>query len=173
MAAAALPVQRILGIDPGSRITGFGVIDSDGRDSRHVASGSIHLRGAGLPERLGEIFRAIDDVIAEHRPTVVAIERVFFARNPDSALKLGQARGAAICACMQHTLELHEYATREVKQGIVGSGAADKKQMQYMVGLLLKQSRGLAEDEADALALALCHAHIGRFQQRLAQGLAR
>ncbi|MGF1645102.1 MAG: crossover junction endodeoxyribonuclease RuvC [Thiotrichales bacterium] len=164
-------MQRILGIDPGSRITGFGVIDSNGRDSRHVASGSIHLRGASLPARLGEIFRAIDAVIVAHRPTVVAIEQVFFARNPDSALKLGQARGAAICACMQHTLELHEYATREVKQGIVGSGAADKKQMQYMVGLLLKQNQGLAADEADALALALCHAHIGRFQQRVVQGV--
>ncbi len=162
-------VQRILGIDPGSQVTGFGIIDSDGRDSVHVASGALRLRAADLAGRLGEIFVGLSSVIDEHQPQAVAIEQVFFARNPDSALKLGQARGAAICACVRRGLPLNEYAAREVKQAVVGTGAASKQQVQYMVGLLLKHTERLAPDAADALALALCHAHLQRLNQRLRQ----
>lgn len=162
-------LQRILGIDPGSQVTGFGIIDSDGRDSVHVASGALRLRAVDLAGRLGEIFAGLSCVIDEHQPQAVAIEQVFFARNPDSALKLGQARGAAICACVQRGLPLNEYAAREVKQAVVGTGAASKQQVQYMVGLLLKHTERLAPDAADALALALCHAHLQRLNQRLRQ----
>jgi crossover junction endodeoxyribonuclease RuvC len=154
--------SRILGIDPGSRVTGYGVIDSDGRRSVRVASGVIRTAGAGdgdLAGRLRAIFDGLRAIAAEQRPQVVAIERVFMHRNADSALKLGQARAAAICATFALDLPVHEYAARSVKQAIVGSGAAEKGQVAHMVGVLLGHREALLEDEADALAIALCHAH--------------
>lgn len=152
-------MARILGIDPGSRVTGYGVVDSDGRKSRHVASGAIRTESGEFPERLGEIFAGIRDVIEEHVPTQVAIEQVFMAKNASSALKLGQARGAAIAAAAIRELPVFEYTPRSVKQALVGTGAADKEQVQHMVRILLTLSGKMGLDESDALAIALCHAH--------------
>lgn len=151
---------RILGIDPGSVRTGYGVIDSDGRNSRHVAHGCIAIGGASLAERLGTIYRELALVIAEHDPAEMGIEEVFVARNPMSALKLGQARGAAICAGVEAGLTVAEYSARSVKQSIVGTGAAGKEQIQHMVNVLLAMDgEPLQADAADALAVALCHGH--------------
>jgi crossover junction endodeoxyribonuclease RuvC len=151
--------RRILGIDPGSRITGYGLIDSDGRASRHVASGCIQAADAPWPQRLGRIFRGVLDVVQLYRPAELAVEQVFFARNAASALKLGQARGAAICAALSVGVEVHEYAPRAVKQAVVGTGGADKVQVQHMVKIILSLQHEVAEDQADALAVAICHAH--------------
>ncbi len=151
---------RILGIDPGLQITGFGVIDSDGRSSRYVHSGNIRADGKqDMPHRLGLIFRKLTSVIEEHRPDEVAIEEVFISRNAASALKLGHARGAAICAAVQSHIPVSEYSARSVKQAVVGNGAANKEQIQHMVLRLLSLRGALQIDEADALAVCLCHAH--------------
>jgi len=159
---------RILGIDPGSRITGFGIIDSDGRRSVHVASGCIRTGAGPLVSRLKAIFAGVQALMAEHRPAVVAVEQVFMARNADSALKLGQARSAAICATFAGGAELHEYAARAIKQAIVGIGHADKAQVSHMVSVLLNHRKPLQADAADALAVALCHAHARPLATRLA-----
>lgn len=150
----------ILGIDPGSRITGFGIIDNQTNCMAYIASGSIKVIGDSLPQRLGYIFSAIDEVIREHSPMQMGIENVFMARNPDSALKLGQARGAAICAAHQAGLEIAEYAPREIKQALVGTGAAKKEQVEHMVKRLLGIQQKLQADEADGLAIAICHAQF-------------
>lgn len=151
---------RILGIDPGSVHTGYGIIDSDGRSSRHVAHGCIALSGASLPERLGRIYRELAGVIAEYEPTEMGVEEVFLARNAMSALKLGQARGAAICAGVEAGLTVAEYSARSVKQNIVGTGSAGKEQIQHMVNVLLAlDGSSIQADAADALAVALCHGH--------------
>lgn len=150
---------RILGIDPGSRVTGYGIIDSAGQQNRHVASGCIQIGSGALGERLQRIFDAIAALVRDYRPAEVAIERVFVNRNADSALKLGQARAAAICATFDARVELHEYAARAVKQAIAGHGGADKQQVQQMVRMLLRLDELPATDAADALAVALCHAH--------------
>jgi crossover junction endodeoxyribonuclease RuvC len=152
-------MQRILGIDPGSRITGFGLIDSDGVRSIHIAHGILRLEGEALPPRLGEIFARISELIERHRPEVMAIEQVFVAKNPASALKLGQARGAAICAAMQHGLSVAEYTPTRIKQSVVGTGRADKGQIQHMVRMILNLTVNPPSDAADALAVALSHAH--------------
>ena len=155
--------SRILGIDPGLNITGFGVIDSDGRNSSYVHSGNIRVRGSvqetGMAQRLGLIFRELTEVISQYQPTEVAVEEVFVSRNISSALKLGHARGAAISATVQSQLPVSEYSTRYVKQAVVGNGAASKEQVQHMVLRLLALRGVLQEDEADALAVSLCHAH--------------
>jgi crossover junction endodeoxyribonuclease RuvC len=151
---------RILGIDPGSVNTGYGIVESDGRSSRHVAHGCIALGGASLPDRLGRIYRELAAVIAEYEPTEMGIEEVFIARNPMTALKLGQARGAAICAGVEAGLVIAEYSARSVKQSIVGTGGAGKEQIQHMVNVLLSlDGDSLQADAADALAVALCHGH--------------
>ena len=159
--------MRILGIDPGSRVTGFGIIDSDGSRSRHVASGCVRTAGDDLPARLGEIYRELHAVIAAHEPHQVAVEQVFMARNASAALKLGQARGAAIVAAVDHQLPVYEYSAREVKQALVGKGSAEKEQVQYMVQLLLGLQGKMSLDESDALAIALCHAHNQVSRERL------
>lgn len=151
--------MRILGIDPGSRLTGYGLIDTSGTDASHVASGCVQVTGETLAEKLGLIFSAIDALIERHRPDQFAIENVFMHRNADSALKLGQARGAAICAAVARSLPVAEYAPREVKQAVVGKGGADKCQVQHMVRVLLKLREPPQADAADALAIALCHSH--------------
>ena len=156
----------ILGIDPGSRITGFGLIDSQPNRLAYVHSGSIRVGGGGLAERLGLIFSEIDGVIRQYRPKQMSIENVFMSRNADSALKLGQARGAAICAGHQAGLEIAEYAAREVKQAVVGSGGASKEQVQHMVRRLLAIRRELQADEADGLAIAICHAQFYATRQK-------
>ncbi|MDZ7749860.1 MAG: crossover junction endodeoxyribonuclease RuvC [Halofilum sp. (in: g-proteobacteria)] len=130
-------VVRILGVDPGSVTTGYGIVDSDGRSSRHVAHGCIRAGRGGIPGRLGVIHRELAAVVAEHAPAEMAVEEVFLARNPMAALKLGQARGAAICAGAAAGLEVAEYPARMVKQAVVGVGGAAKAQVQHMVAVLL------------------------------------
>jgi crossover junction endodeoxyribonuclease RuvC len=151
--------HRILGIDPGSRITGFGIIDTDGLHNRWVESGCVRLAAHPWPERLGLIFDAVADLVAEHRPHEVAVEQLIFARDANAALKLGQARGAVLCAALKGGVQVHEYSPKSVKLAVVGSGGAEKSQVQHMVRILLDLDEVPAEDEADALALALCHAH--------------
>jgi len=156
----------ILGIDPGSRTTGFGIIDNQANRISYIASGNIKVGGDSLPARLGYIFAAVNDVIKEHQPLQMGIENVFMSRNADSALKLGQARGAAICAAHQAGLEIAEYAPREIKQAIVGTGAASKDQVQQMVKRLLSIQQELKADEADGLAIAICHAQFYASRQK-------
>lgn len=158
-----------MGIDPGSQRTGIGIIDVDvaGR-SQHVFHTAVSLLGNdNFPLRLKQIFDEVLAIIAEHRPNEVAIERVFVARNADSALKLGQARGAAICAAVQGGLPISEYAAREIKQSVTGGGGAEKRQVQHMVGILLSLTQKLQADAADALAIALTHAHTRAIAQRI------
>jgi crossover junction endodeoxyribonuclease RuvC len=150
---------RIIGIDPGSRITGYGILDTDGFRHSYVASGFIAVKGDDLPQRLGIIFQEVAAVISEWQPESMAIEQVFMSRNADSALKLGQARGAAICAGVQAKLSVDEYAARVIKKAVVGTGAATKEQIQLMMQKLLGLEQKLQSDEADALAIAMCHAN--------------
>ena len=160
--------MRILGIDPGSRATGYGVVESDGRHSRALASGCIRTLAGDFPRRLGEIFTALGEVVDRYQPDQAAVEQVFVAANADSALKLGQARGAAVTAMVVAGLPVYEYSPRAVKQALVGTGGADKAQVQHMVRLLLGlQGRSLGLDESDALAVALCHAHTAATRWRL------
>ena len=160
--------RRILGIDPGSRKTGFGVLDFAGDDPTYVASGVVNSAEGTFPDRLRRIFTAVGEIVEEYRPDVVAIESVFMHKNAGSALKLGQARSAALCATFGFEMEVHEYAPREIKQAIVGTGAASKEQVQHMVISLLKLDAGPSQDAADALAAALCHGHQHRIKNRLA-----
>lgn len=149
----------ILGIDPGSRITGFGVVRETGRGCEYVASGCIRTGSGLLHDRLQIVFRGVREVIQTYGPVTMGIEKVFMARNADSALKLGQARGAAIVAAAEEGLEIAEYSATQVKQAIVGSGAANKEQVQMMVMHLLKLTQKPQIDASDALAIAMCHAH--------------
>jgi crossover junction endodeoxyribonuclease RuvC len=153
---------RILGLDPGSQRTGFGIIDSDAAGERHVVSGQIDVAGRAMVVRLQRIFAALSVLVGEHRPDVIAIERVFVHRNPDSALKLGQARGVALCAAAALGASVHEYAPRAIKLAVTGYGAAAKPQVAHMVRRLLRLEPELAADAADALAAALCHAQSRR-----------
>ena len=132
---------RILGIDPGSRVTGYGIVDQDGQHIRYIASGCVRARGETLAERLGIIFDGISQVISEYAPQEMAIEQVFMNKNADSALKLGQARGAAICASVQAGVPVEEYAARQIKQAVVGRGGASKEQVQHMMCVLLSLSQ--------------------------------
>ena len=166
---AAAPDCRILGLDPGSLRTGFGIVDCIGPTERHVASGCISVRGADLATRLRRIYDAVSALVEEHRPAEVAIERVFVHRNPDSALKLGQARGAALCAAVLHGALAHEYAPRAIKLAVSGYGAAEKGQVAQMVTMLLQLPEQPAADAADALAVALCHAQSRRLASLGAQ----
>ncbi|PCI06673.1 MAG: crossover junction endodeoxyribonuclease RuvC [Gammaproteobacteria bacterium] len=152
-------MTRIIGIDPGSRCTGYGVIDSDGFRHKYVGSGFVKIVGDELPERLGMIFREISLIIEKWQPQMMGIEQVFVNKNVDSALKLGQARGAAICAGTNAQLEVGEYTPRAIKKAVVGHGAADKEQIQKMIKLLLKLDFVPQSDEADGLAIAICHAN--------------
>ena len=153
------PKLRILGIDPGSRITGYGVIEVQGNRSTYLVSGCVRVDDETFPERLRAIFDGIGAVVAEYQPTEIAIEKVFVQRNVDSALKLGQARGAAICAVMNRSLPIAEYSPAQIKLALVGRGAADKHQVQHMVKTLLQLVESPQADAADALACALCHSH--------------
>lgn len=152
-------MSLILGIDPGSRKTGFGIINYVSGRSEYVTSGIIRLPAGDLPERLGVIYASVTELVDLHCPQELAIEQVFMAKNAGSALKLGQARGAAIVACVARDMVVAEYSARQIKQSVVGTGAADKSQVQHMVKILLKLPAEPAEDAADALAAALCHAH--------------
>jgi crossover junction endodeoxyribonuclease RuvC len=149
----------ILGIDPGSRLTGYGVVRQHGSKFEYIASGCIRMTLGEMPDRLAQIFDGVREIIRQTQPDVFAIEQVFMARNPDSALKLGQARGAAIVAAKFCDLPVFEYSARQVKQSVVGTGAAAKEQVQHMVRTLLKLPANPQADAADALAVALCHGH--------------
>ena len=151
-------IVRILGIDPGSRLTGYGIIDVQGTHTKFVDCGAISASGDHA-DRLRQIFHAVAALVAEHRPDEVAIERVFVHRNADSALKLGQARAAALCATFAVELPVAEYAARHIKKAVVGKGSAEKGQVQGMVRMLLGLREAPGPDAADALAAALCHAH--------------
>ncbi|WP_371181381.1 crossover junction endodeoxyribonuclease RuvC [Xanthomonas sacchari] len=160
---------RILGIDPGSQRTGVGIIDVDaaGR-TRHVHHAPLVLLGEGdFALRLKRLLHGLDALIEEYRPQEVAIERVFMGKSADAALKLGHARGAAICAAVLRELPVHEYAAKEIKLAVVGKGAAEKQQVQHMVGLMLSLTGKLQADAADALAVAITHAHVRATAQRL------
>jgi len=158
---------RILGIDPGSRITGYGVIESRSQGSHYIASGSIRIKADSFPERLKQIFDGVSEVIALYQPQQMAIEQVFMHKNADSALKLGQARGAAICATLNNALPVYEYAARQVKQALVGKGNAEKAQVQHMVKILLNIQGKLQVDAGDALGICLCHSHYRETEKRL------
>ena len=160
-------ITRILGIDPGSRITGYGIIETDGSTTRHVASGCIRVGNGDFIGRLNDIYTRVGEIIAEYAPQEVAIERVFVHRNADSALKLGHARAAAICGTFAGDVVIHEYAAKEIKLAIVGRGGADKAQVQHMVKAILSLDELPVSDEADALAAAICHAHSHPLQRTL------
>jgi crossover junction endodeoxyribonuclease RuvC len=150
----------ILGIDPGSQVTGFGVIAAQGTRLSYVASGCIRTRGGEMADRLRIIFDGAARLVEEYRPDEICVERVFIHRNADSALKLGQARAAALCGTFLHQVPVHEYAAREIKLAVTGSGGAEKVQVAHMVRRLLAVSGPLAADAADALAVAICHAQL-------------
>ncbi len=164
--------RRILGIDPGSRLTGFGVVDFDGDKASYVASGTVKSLDGAFADRLRQIFESVGEVVGQYQPDVVSVESVFMHKNAGSALKLGQARSAAICATFAHGCEIHEYAPREIKQAVVGSGAASKEQVQHMVVSILQLDGAPAADAADALAAALCHGHQQRLKLKLGTGNA-
>jgi crossover junction endodeoxyribonuclease RuvC len=162
-------MTRILGIDPGSQRTGVGIVDVDatGR-ATHVHHQPLVLLDAGdFPSRLKLLVDGLTALILEYRPQEVAIEKVFMSKNADSALKLGQARGAAICAAVLRDLPVHEYAASEIKLAVVGRGGADKAQVQHMVGVMLNLQGPLQADAADALAVAITHGHVRATAQRL------
>ena len=150
---------RSSGIHPGSRLTGFGIIEVLGDRTVPICHGVIKAGTGEFPERLGVIFKGIQELIEEHKPSEAAVESVFMSHNASSAIKLGQARGAAVCAVIASGIAVAEYSPRSVKQAIVGRGAADKVQVQHMVRVLLGMPEAPREDAADALAVALCHHH--------------
>lgn len=151
----------ILGIDPGSRITGFGVVKRQGQKIEYVVSGCIRTGDGTMAERLQKIFEGVTELIETYQPDQFAIEMAFMGKNADSALKLGQARGTAMVAASLKGLAVAEYAPRAVKQAVVGKGSASKEQVQHMVQYLLKLPGIPQADAADALAIAICHAHTG------------
>ena len=165
--------MRVLGIDPGSAVTGFGVVDRAGSIVRHRAHGTVRPeRGAPLAARLGMLLEGLSEVIEAHAPEVVVIERVFVSASPRSALVLGQARGVAMASAASRGIPVVEYAASQIKQAVVGTGAATKPQVQAMVKTLLELPKAPAQDAADALAAAICHAHAGRLSRLLAEGEA-
>ncbi|QSX35265.1 crossover junction endodeoxyribonuclease RuvC [Shewanella avicenniae] len=149
----------ILGIDPGSRITGYGVIQCQGRHQIYLGSGCIRTASDDLPQRLQQIFMGISEIIRQYQPEQMAIEKVFLAKNADSALKLGQARGAAIVAATNAGLPVSEYTATQIKSAVVGTGRAQKTQVQHMITQILKLPGKPQADAADALSVAVCHYH--------------
>lgn len=165
---------RILGIDPGSRYTGYGLIETQKGRSVYLHAGRLDVREGSMPERLLAIFQGLGEVIAQHAPAETAIEETFVNRvNAGSALILGQARGVAVCACALAGLPVSEYAAAQVKLAIAGNGRADKDQVAHMVRVLLNTRDSFAADAADALAVALTHAHVRTTRQRTGDALKR
>ena len=158
---------RILGIDPGSRLTGFGVVDLVDDRARFVASGAVRTADGEFPDRLRQIFEAVEQLVSEYEPQELAIESVFVHKNAGSALKLGHARAAALCATFSASLSVHEYAPREIKQAVTGTGNATKEQVQHMVVRLLGLDGTPSADASDALAAALCHGHRRQLDGRV------
>jgi crossover junction endodeoxyribonuclease RuvC len=166
-------VLRILGIDPGSVVMGYAVIEHSQNKLRYVASGCLRLPTGALPRRLQSIYSEISQLIQQHQPSEAAVEDIFVGQNVASAIKLGHARGAAICAVATAGLEVHEYTPTQIKQSVVGNGRAEKNQVQHMVKVLLGLQGKLQADAADALAVAICHAHTGGTQRHFALPLRR
>jgi len=164
---ADLP-RIVMGIDPGTVVTGWGVVEAVGSSLVHLAHGTIAARGAhGQGERLSRIYDGVGEVIDSYKPNGISLERVFFARNAGSALKLGQARGVALLAATLHEVAVYEYTAAEIKVAVVGYGQATKEQVQKMVAALLGVPGKMAVDAADALAAAICHLHRQSFQSRI------
>jgi len=163
-------IVRILGIDPGSLFTGYGIVDNEGQKLKHISSGCIRTKGGEFTQRLHDIFFGVAALVDEFRPLELVVEKAFVHKNADSALKLGQARAAAICATLKQELPVHEYTPREVKLALTGKGSAGKEQVQHMVKILLGLQGRLQPDSADALAVAICHAHSRALRRRLAAG---
>ena len=161
ISARSQPTRRILGIDPGLRRTGFGIIEVRGQTLTYITSGLVRVPPGDLPDRLKAILDCLGQVIVSHAPVQAAIEKVFVNVNPQSTLLLGQARGTAICAAVLHNLPVSEYTALQVKQAVVGNGHAKKEQVQEMVKRLLNLPAAPQADAADALACAICHAHGG------------
>jgi len=168
-------MPRILGIDPGSRKTGFGIIELEGRKIKHIVNGRLMVGDGDFPDRLRQIFEGLTDIIERYQPDMMAIEKVFLHKNADSALKLGQARGAAICAGVSRNLSVAEYSATQIKKAVVGNGHAKKDQVQYMMSIILSLSEPLEEDAADALACAVTHANFanvgGSKNSKLPEGM--
>jgi crossover junction endodeoxyribonuclease RuvC len=168
-------MPRILGIDPGSRKTGFGIIELQDRKIKHIVNGRLMVGDGDFPERLRQIFIGLTELIERYQPEMMAIEKVFLHKNADSALKLGQARGAAICAGVSRNLSVHEYSATQIKKAVVGNGHAKKDQVQYMMSIILSLSEPLEEDAADALACAVTHANFadvgGSKNSKLPEGM--
>ena len=163
---------RIIGVDPGSRFTGYGIVDASGTRLIHIASGFVRAGEGDSSGRLRKIFEDLSAVIDTHAPRELAIEKVFLHRNPSSALKLGQARGVAILAGALRSLSVHEYSPNEIKQAVTGKGHASKEQIQYMTKVLLSLREPPQTDQADALAVAICHAHLRTTMARRERMLA-
>lgn len=163
----------VLGVDPGSRCTGYGIIQDGAKGPVLVTYGCIRTETDHFPERLKQIYDGIYRVVREHHPDELAIEQVFMSKNADSALKLGQARGAAICGGMAAGLPVYEYAARQVKLALVGKGSAEKSQVQHMVRFMLGVKEVLPADASDALGVAMCHIHHRQTQRRMAQAARR
>jgi crossover junction endodeoxyribonuclease RuvC len=162
--------MRILGIDPGTRITGYGIINVDGNHLHHVDNGIIKTSSSDhLPARLGIIYDGLTEVLSQFTPQVVSIEQVFLAKNPRSALTLGHARGAAVLAAVNSGIEIYEYSALQVKSAVVGYGHAQKSQVQHMVKVLLNLVEAAQEDASDALAVAICHAHSRNLERVIAR----
>ncbi|MFW5450394.1 MAG: crossover junction endodeoxyribonuclease RuvC [Methylophagaceae bacterium] len=168
-------MTRILGIDPGSRKTGFGIIELEGRKIKHVINGRLLVGDGDFPNRLKQIFEGLTDIIQRYQPEMMAVEKVFLHKNADSALKLGQARGAAICAGVSQNLAVHEYSATQIKKAVVGNGHAKKDQVQYMMSVILSLAELPEEDAADALACAITHANFasvgGAKNSKLPEGM--
>jgi crossover junction endodeoxyribonuclease RuvC len=165
--------MRILGIDPGSHITGYGILEKKGGRLIHIDNGCLTTkRTDSMPDRLNQIYNGLIDIISRFRPDAMAIEEVFVARNPNSAIKLGESRGIALLAAVQQKVSVHEYSTRLVKQAITGYGQASKDQIQKMVKSLLALPQVAQEDASDALAIAICHANSCRINAVTMKGAA-
>ena len=168
-------MPRIIGIDPGSRKTGFGIIELNNRKIEHVINGRLMVGDGDFPDRLRQIFVGLTELITRYQPDMMAIEKVFLHKNADSALKLGQARGAAICAGVNQNLPVHEYTATQIKKAVVGNGHAKKDQVQYMMSIILSLPEMTEEDAADALACAVAHANFadvsGSKNNKLPEGM--
>lgn len=158
--------MKILGVDPGSIMCGYGLVTSDGRDACYVASGRISAPASRpLHYRLRGIYESLLEIIRDHRPDDIVVEKIFFAKGAKAALSLGHARGIVLLAAATENIHLHEFSALEVKKAVVGYGRAEKRQVQEMVKLILNIRGTLHEDSADALALALCHMNTLKFRQ--------
>lgn len=157
--------MRVIGIDPGSRACGYGVIENNGNEFKYIDSGSIvPPKDCELPERLEIIYSNLIGIISKYNPAIMSIEEVFFAKNPKSAIKLGQARGVAVLAAATKKLEVNEYSPTQIKLAITGKGRANKSEIQKMLTYILGIKEFESLDQSDALAIAICHFNLSRFE---------